>query len=134
VSRGRLAWLPALACMAAIFIASSRESLPMPGFGYSDKVSHFLAYAVLGATLAFGGARNGVGRLLLAAAGSLYGVSDEVHQSFVAGRSTEFLDWVADTLGALAGVLATYPYFHRRARTGRGGAPPTAAGADTSGR
>ena len=31
---------------------------------------------------------------------SIYGVSDEFHQYFVPGRSCDFLDWGADTLGA----------------------------------
>jgi VanZ family protein len=36
---------------------------------------------------------------------SLYGASDELHQSFIPGRSPEIGDWVADTLGALIAVL-----------------------------
>lgn len=32
---------------------------------------------------------------------SLYGITDEVHQYFVPGRSSDILDWVSDTLGAL---------------------------------
>lgn len=35
---------------------------------------------------------------------SLYGVSDEWHQSFVAGRDSSHEDWVADTIGAIVGV------------------------------
>jgi VanZ family protein len=31
---------------------------------------------------------------------SLYGVSDEWHQSFIAGRESDLLDWFADTVGA----------------------------------
>lgn len=43
---------------------------------------------------------------------SLYGVSDEVHQFFVIGRSTDVLDWLADTIGAgIAGALMTQPVF-----------------------
>lgn len=36
---------------------------------------------------------------------SLYGISDEWHQSFVVGRSSDVLDWLADTSGA---VLASF--------------------------
>lgn len=31
---------------------------------------------------------------------SLYGVTDEYHQSFVPGRTPEIHDWIADTVGA----------------------------------
>jgi VanZ family protein len=36
---------------------------------------------------------------------SLYGASDEWHQSFVVGRSSDILDWLADTSGASAGIF-----------------------------
>ena len=39
---------------------------------------------------------------------SLYAVTDEVHQTFVDGRSCEFRDWVIDTVGALIGALGFY--------------------------
>ncbi len=38
---------------------------------------------------------------------SLYGVSDEVHQAYVPGRSADLFDWVADTVGAGVGVGVT---------------------------
>jgi VanZ family protein len=37
--------------------------------------------------------------------GVAYGASDELHQHFVPGRSVEFGDWVADSLGVCAGVF-----------------------------
>ncbi len=46
---------------------------------------------------------------------SLYGLSDEWHQSFVAGRESSALDWLADTLGGLCGGLACYWYTKRYA-------------------
>ena len=129
------AWGPALLCMAVIFGASSRSRVPTLDFGNSDKVAHFGAYAVLGGALAYGGAATGVGPLPLIAVGSLYGASDEVHQRFVPGRSPDPVDWVADTLGALAGVLALTRYFtRRRARAERGGNTSAPAGADPLGR
>jgi VanZ family protein len=46
--------------------------------------------------------------LLAVVIGSLYGGTDEFHQSFVPGRTADPLDWVADTLGvALGASLAT---------------------------
>ena len=131
MKRALRAWSPALLCAAAIFIASSRPTVKLPSFGHADKVSHFGAYSVFGAALAYGGAATGVGPLPLMVAGSLYGASDEVHQGFVPGRSPDPLDWLADTLGVIAGVLA-YFRFHtrRRARAERGGTTSAPPGAD----
>jgi len=36
---------------------------------------------------------------------SLYGATDELHQSFVPERMADIRDWVADTLGGLLGAL-----------------------------
>lgn len=30
---------------------------------------------------------------------SLYGISDEWHQSFIPGRESDLFDWIADTVG-----------------------------------
>ncbi len=40
---------------------------------------------------------------------SLYGISDEWHQSFVPGRDSSIGDWLADTAGAL--LLASFCYW-----------------------
>lgn len=36
---------------------------------------------------------------------STYGIIDEIHQSFVPGRSCSIFDWIADTGGAILGAL-----------------------------
>lgn len=38
----------------------------------------------------------------------LYAASDEYHQSFVSGRSSDPFDWLADSLGGSFFVLVTY--------------------------
>lgn len=49
--------------------------------------------------------RSTLFRTLLAVGfASLYGATDEVHQYFVPERSSDVLDWIADTVGALAAV------------------------------
>lgn len=45
---------------------------------------------------------------------SLYGVSDEVHQAFVPGRSADLLDWLADTAGAAVAVSLVRLWAGRR--------------------
>ena len=110
----RLSLLLAFAWMALLFYLSHQPSLETPMlFPLQDKVLHAGVYAVLGLLLLTAQPRQAqgynwrqVGISTLIA--SLYGLSDEIHQYFVPGRSTEVLDWVADTLGALmaASLLA----------------------------
>jgi VanZ family protein len=118
------AWAPALLYMAGIFVASAQPTVRLPRVDHSDKMLHFAAYGGLGATLAYAGARTGLGPLPLIAIGALYGASDEIHQGFVPGRTPDLLDWVADALGAIVGVLAACRYFsRRRARAAHSAAP-----------
>ncbi len=100
-SRRARVWPAALA--AVIFLASSRSQIAGPDIAGIDKVAHFLVYGLLGTLLGrLGRGRRAAGWALLAA--SLYGISDEWHQSFTPGRSVEVADWAADTLGAALAV------------------------------
>ena len=113
-------WGPPLLWAAAIFAISSRPVLfPLPSVLGWDKLQHTGAYALGGALLAraLGGGRRGA--LLALALGSLYGVSDEIHQLFVRNRSADPLDWIADTLGVLAGVGLWRLHLHRSERRAR---------------
>ena len=112
------AWGPALLFASAIFVASSIPAPTLPKtllFPGQDKVVHALEYAVLGYLLARAlhlraqsGPRLAV-RLATVIAGTalglLYGISDELHQSFVPGRAVELADLAADLTGALLGSL-----------------------------
>jgi VanZ like family len=99
-------WLPPLALMAIIFLLSAQPSLDS-GLGVVDlvgrKLIHFAIYGLLCflwwrvfATVTRPG-RAALAALLVA---SVYAVTDEVHQSFVEGRSGTALDWAIDTAGA----------------------------------
>jgi len=87
-----------------------------------DWVSRKAAHVFVFATLAFlvCAACRWVGWRWPAAVGllaaALYGVSDEVHQSFVVGRSPLATDVLIDTLGALLGVLAWRWLVSRRSK------------------
>ena len=82
---------------------------PLPG-GVSPTSGHSIGYALLGALLLRALARgrvSGVTWRRAAAAvllASLYGISDEWHQSFVPGRSPNRFDLLVDFLGATLGV------------------------------
>jgi VanZ family protein len=101
--------------MAAIFALSSRPSLPVPP-GYDDKVAHAVAYGTLALAVLHGLTRAwrrriGLPQVVLAiAVATLYGISDEWHQSFVPGRSTELLDLVADAVGAAAAAVTVWAW------------------------
>lgn len=43
--------------------------------------------------------------MLTFALASAYGVIDEIHQSFVPGRTCTLPDWIADTIGAFLGAV-----------------------------
>jgi VanZ family protein len=97
------AWLWPVLVAAVIFFASSQSEVAAPGLPHIDKISHFSVYGLL-ATLVV---RLRVGRraaLLSILIVSLYGITDEWHQSFTPGRSVEVADWLADTLGAALAV------------------------------
>jgi VanZ family protein len=99
--------------MVAIFGASSIPDLQASPAGLSDKTVHALVYGLLGALVLRAVARAEwagvtlVAVLTAALISGLYGVTDELHQSFVPGRSIEALDMVADAAGAsgAAGVI-----------------------------
>jgi VanZ family protein len=102
-------WTLPVLWLAFILVGTSWPNLQVgvPVFGF-DKIAHFIAYAVLAAlSLRATLTLRRIGTLLaVVVAVSLLGAVDEWHQSFIPGRSMSFLDWCADTLGALAGALA----------------------------
>lgn len=110
--------------MAALFYLSSLSSVPGPvGAWFTDTVLHMGGYAGLAAVslraLAEGkwtGVTVGTlsGAWLIA---TLYGVTDEWHQTFVAGRTAEFRDLVNDGLGALVAVGAAGAWGIMRTRS-----------------
>ncbi len=95
--------LPALLQAALIFALSSRpgDAYPDVSFPGADKLVHFALYAPLGAALVY--ALRGHWRWagLLAA---LYGVTDEIHQTFVPLRFADGFDVLADALGGFTGA------------------------------
>jgi VanZ family protein len=100
------------AVMAIIFALSSRSQLPDldGGRDLQNVVGHLAAYTALGAslTLLFRAMGWGILRSLFFAVviSTLYGVSDEFHQSFVPNRNVDPKDVLVDFLGAMGGSLA----------------------------
>lgn len=100
-------WFWPVLVMLMIFAASSQSHVAGPPIAGFDKVAHFFAYGLLGTLLARvpAFARVPWGVFAAVALASLYGVSDEFHQSFTPGRSVDAMDWLADTSGAALAVL-----------------------------
>ena len=101
--------------MALIFMISSFE-LEVPGirhFPLRDKGIHFLEYAVLGWLCAAASSRTWPSASAWRTAAfavfiaALWGLSDEIHQAFVPGRSSEVADVIADLFGSMAGAAAS---------------------------
>lgn len=111
-------WLLPFAWMALIFTASHTPASDVPSLWFwklpeSDKIAHAIIYFILCLTfyvpLRRRGlrARPGAAAWLAAGLAVLYGVSDELHQYAVPGRTPSLGDLGADFVGAsLAALLA----------------------------
>ncbi|MBM3208818.1 VanZ family protein [Candidatus Shapirobacteria bacterium] len=110
-------WLPPIALMALIFFASSFHSLRASPVAWQDflarKTIHFLEYAVL-FLLFFRAFRNTTKLSFFRAAflsfvsTILYALSDEFHQTFVAGRTGLPRDVLIDGVGAASSWLVIW--------------------------
>jgi VanZ family protein len=102
--------------MALIFSLSAREQFPQP-FGFStfalSIAAHLAMYGTLAFLILFAISREQrptqATQVMAVVLACLYGLSDEYHQSFVAGRDASLFDVLVDTLGASITVtLWTY--------------------------
>ena len=104
-------WFPIVLYCLVIFIQSSYPSPDIgPHWPFKDKVLHFTAYALLGALFlrAFYTTRIKHHLKLIFTLSvlfsALYGISDEIHQSFVPYRTADVMDALADIFGSAFGV------------------------------
>jgi len=116
--------LPALLYVVLLFgLGSIRTAIEIPeNFVARDKLGHFLAFGALTLlvmrALRFELASANLRQiaLLAIAVSSSVGAMLEVWQLMFPYRSAEFLDWVADTLGAALASCVGYAWFSWRAR------------------
>ena len=111
LSRVLLYGFPVGAYCSFIFFLSSRPSPEsIPQFFGVDKLLHIGAYGLLGILFfrAYGITSAGKSTTLLIIfsilSAGLYGISDEIHQSFNPARNPSIADVIADFLGAGLGV------------------------------
>jgi VanZ family protein len=98
-----VAILGIVAELCASSLPGKSVGIPVPW----DKVVHGSAFAVLAFTLCLGSGRwrdraSWAVPLFIA----LFAASDEFHQSFVPGRSSDIKDWIADMTGTTLAVVA----------------------------
>lgn len=103
---------PAVVWALLLFALSSIPNLPSPFhvFSFDDKIEHVGAYAILGALAVRAVAMRrhvpnwpDVGLAFIMC--TMYGMLDEFHQFFVPGRSVDYLDFAADTVGSILGAV-----------------------------
>lgn len=113
-------WGLAVAWAGVIFWLSSQPGSALPG-RFPPEVGHFGAYFILAALL-YGAlhadGRHGRAIVIAIAVASVYGVSDEFHQSFVPMRTPDVADWVMDTFGAGCGAGVAHAFNAVRLRKG----------------
>ncbi len=112
--------LPLIIHWITILILTSLPSDSLPTVGLSDKWQHFLAYFVLSFFLFYNleiqkkylHLRNYalISTIIIC---SVYGAVDEIHQLFIPGRAAEFIDWIANFLGTLAGSFLALYFLNR---------------------
>ena len=90
--------------------SSDTSSVPLPY--HTDKLAHFTEFGLLCLLICWSLSSARIGNkwiykiILAIGIASLYGISDEFHQSFTPHRSVDIFDWFADTIGAItAGFL-----------------------------
>ena len=115
-------WGPVATYLAIIFSLSSRSQVSWAR-AYPDVLLHSIEYMGLALLLARalnGGLTTPVPMRHLVLAWVLcvaYGLSDEFHQAFVPGRTSDWRDAASDSVGAaagLAGLALTAPFYRRK--------------------
>ncbi len=110
--KARLYWFLVAALCAVIFVQSCFPPLELgPRFQFRDKILHAIVYGLLAALFSRACRATWPDRmtalpLLIISVlfATAYGVSDEIHQSFVAARQLDLADGVANFVGSLLGA------------------------------
>ena len=105
-------WLPVVVWMGVIFAGSSISKVQQVGDetldGLAHRAAHLLEFAVLGALLLRATSKGGpVSKreiIITLIVIGLYGVSDEFHQRFTPGRSSDGSTVLFDMAGGVIGV------------------------------
>jgi hypothetical protein len=109
-------WAIVIFCLSAV----PGDQLDLPLFPHADKLAHAGLYGVLAFLMlrAFDGTSWKFGSRIVCTlvVGLGYGISDEIHQYFVAGRQSDVWDVLADFAGGLVGCGIWYFLILRKRR------------------
>ena len=110
VCRAVASWLATAGYMALIFFLSSKHlHLPSRLPEHFDKVVHALIYMPLAFLFFVSLRKSGFNKYIFLISfllAGIYGITDELHQSFVPGRDASAADAFADFFGAVIGAFA----------------------------
>ena len=115
--------LPALLTAGVIFYVSSLEKikLPLEFISFNDLLFHATAYFFFGLTLMLAAYPWNASLdyplrvyIILGLIGALYGLSDEIHQSFVPNRTFTISDFLADSFGVSIALYAASVWAKKR--------------------
>lgn len=127
-------WAVMLGYAAAIFWVSGipARSMPEGSFWKLDKLIHAAEFGILAAlifaALRCSKVRRSVAAMAAAGLASVYGVSDELHQSMVPGRFASPYDVLADIVGACAAAWLLWWWSRRSGASTADAAAPADRG------
>ena len=112
-------WIPALLVMGIIFWFSAQPDYKLPNFNWADaivkKSGHITGYALLAFWYWYALGMDKKRRWLAWLLAILYALTDEYHQSFVAGRHPSIWDvLIFDNIGTLVSLWLTTLYIKRK--------------------
>jgi VanZ family protein len=105
-------WLPPAAWALCILLASSipGDDIPRQEILGLDKMVHLGLYGILGGLLN----RTRLSFLQALGLASVFGMIDELYQNLTPQRSPDPMDWLADVIGACAGILLTRWFLNKK--------------------
>ncbi len=119
-----LFWAPPLLWMALIFYGSAQPTLPSLSNSFLDLLlkygAHFIEYAVLALLwyrAVYSRFPHPIIQPLAFVIVAIYALSDELHQTFVPGRSATWQDVAVDLLGGASALLLWNFLYQWRKRT-----------------
>lgn len=97
-------------CLTNVLFSHQPSPILMDlGFTFEDKLLHISAFFVLGIALLLALSPFKMPRLyrilIVISFGAVWGLLDEVHQSFVPNRTAALDDWIADVIGVILSLL-----------------------------
>lgn len=98
-------------CIAVFIFFISSMSMPpnpLPGFSWVSFAYHFGVFFLLNIFLLLSGKLDKKYIIITLSVCFVYAALDELHQSFVVGRSCTLIDWVTDASGSVFGLVSVF--------------------------